>query len=110
MSPPSSARATSAAHIPRSSVASPGCARTSGRSGQVAVVITARSPLDRGNQEPRFCEPLESAAGDVAVNLLGGGDLVGRHRHRLRTGEQERLAKLAIADQVKAMHHFLETW
>ena len=66
----------------------------------------SRPPLERGNQKTRFREPLEATAGDVAVNSLGGGEVVGRHRLRLGTGEEERLAKLAIADRVKPLHHF----
>jgi hypothetical protein len=63
-------------------------------------------PFERGNQETRLREPLEAATGNVAVDPLGGGDLVGRYRLRLGTGEEERLAKFAIADRVKSTHHF----
>ena len=66
----------------------------------------SRPSLERGNQKTRFREPLESTAGDVSVDPLRGGHLVRRHRQRLRTGEEERLAKLAIADRLKPMHHF----
>jgi len=44
------------------------------------------------------------------VYPLGGGDLVGRHRQRLRASEQKRLPKLAIPDRIKSLHHFLQTW
>ncbi|TML00683.1 MAG: hypothetical protein E6G36_14175 [Actinobacteria bacterium] len=63
-------------------------------------------PLERDNQKTRFREPLESTAGDVAVDPLRGGHLVRRHGQRLRTGEEERLAELAITDRIKPMHHF----
>ena len=66
----------------------------------------SRPPLERGNQKTRVREPLESTTGDVAVDPLGGGHLVRRHGQRLRTGEEERLAELAITDRIKPMHHF----
>src|SRR5438105_4361496 len=66
----------------------------------------SRPPLERGNQKTRFRQPLEPTTGNVAVNPLRGGDLVGCHRQRLRTGEAERLAQLAITDRIKPMHHF----
>jgi hypothetical protein len=70
----------------------------------------SRPTLERDNQKTRVHEPLESTAGDIAVDPLRGGHLVRRHGKRLRAGEEERLAQLAITDRIKPMHHFLETW
>jgi len=66
----------------------------------------SRPPLERGKQETHLRQPLESAAGDVAVDPLRGGNLVRRHRQRLRSRIEERLAQLLIADRVEAVHHF----
>jgi hypothetical protein len=49
---------------------------------------------------------LEATAGDVTVDPLDGGELVGGHRQGLGTREQERLAKLAITDGLEPKHHF----
>ena len=63
-------------------------------------------PLEGGNQEPGFRESFEPTPRDVAVHPVRGGNLIGRHRKRLRACEQERLAKVAITDRVESMHHF----
>jgi hypothetical protein len=70
----------------------------------------SRPPLERANQQARVREPLESAAGDVAVNPLGGGDVICRHGQRLPARVEQRLAQPLIANRVEPMHHFLETW
>jgi hypothetical protein len=64
------------------------------------------APLEGGNQEPGFGEALEPAAGDVAMDLVGGRDLVGRDGQRLRAGEEERLPEVSVADRVELVHHF----
>src|SRR5207248_2166879 len=104
--------------MPLSSSARLGCARTSGRSGQVAVVMTARRPpgpwagtscstFERAEQEACVRESLEATAGDVAVDSVSSGEVVGGHRQRLRPREEERLAKLPIAYRLKPMSHHL---
>jgi hypothetical protein len=70
----------------------------------------SRPPLERANQQARVRQPLQSPARDVAVDPLGGGDVICRYGQRLRTRVEERLAQLLIADRVKSMYHFLETW
>jgi hypothetical protein len=71
---------------------------------------TSRPPLERAKQQPRVREPLEPGAGNVAVDTVGSGDFVRRNGQRLRTRVEKRLAQLLIADRVKPVHHFLETW
>ena len=68
---------------------------------------TSCSTFERAEQEACVRESLEATAGDVAVDSVSSGEVVGGHRQRLRPREEERLAKLPIAYRLKPMSHHL---